>query len=90
MADYVTDTAADHTEARKAGREQLRRALTRVRSGIRLSRGRGGQALDAVLRAVAGTGTLDDGDEGRLALVIESLTFAVEDAETRARRPRLR
>jgi hypothetical protein len=59
-----------------------------VRSRIRLSRGRGGQALDAVLATLRGDQPLDDGGEQRLALVVESLVFAVEDAEAAARRPR--
>lgn len=75
--------------ARRAhGRAELQRVLALVRGRIRLSRGRGGQALGAVMEKVHGGDPLDDGDELRLAHVVESLVFAVEDAEAAARRPR--
>jgi hypothetical protein len=52
----------------RGGRAELRRVLTLVRGRVRLSRGRGGQALDAVLASVRGDQPLDDGNEQRLAL----------------------
>lgn len=70
------------------GRAELRRVLSRVRRQVRLSRGRGALALDPVLASVRGDTPLSDTDELGLSRVIESLVFAVEDAEATARRPR--
>lgn len=81
-----SDSQPAPTPAR--GRADLQRVFGTVRGRIRLSRGTGGQALDAVLRKLHGTLPLDDDDEQRLACVIESLVFAVEDAEATVRRPR--
>ena len=83
-----TDADTVSSPARGRGRVDLQRIFGIVRGRIRLSRGTGGQALDAVLRKLHGTQPLDDDDEQRLARVVESLVFAVEDAEAAARRPR--
>lgn len=88
MTDEHDDTPHPAAAPRRGGRAELRRVLARVRGHVRLSRGRGGHALDAVLARVRGDLPLDDADEQRLAHVIESLVFAVEDAEAAARRSR--
>jgi hypothetical protein len=70
------------------GRAELRRILTRLRGQVRLSRGRGALALDALLASVRDGTPLGDTDELGLSRVIESLVFAMEDAEAAARHPR--
>jgi hypothetical protein len=70
------------------GRAELRQILTRVRGQVRLSRGRGALALDTLLASVRDGTPLGDTEELGLSRVIESLVFAVEDAEAAARRPR--
>lgn len=85
----MTDPHDPPPRARRgSGRAELLRVLAIIRHRVRLSRGRGGLALDAVLAKLRGDQPLEDVDEQRLAAVIESLTFAVEDAESAARRPR--
>jgi hypothetical protein len=71
------------------GRAELRRTLSRVQRRVRLSRGRGAHALHALLAHVRGGDPLADAEEGRIATLLESLLFALEDAEAAGRRPRL-
>jgi hypothetical protein len=83
----MTDEHDDTPRPAGGGRVELRRIRERVRGRVRLTRGRGGHALLAMLTRVRSDDPLDDTDEQRLAHLIESLGFAVEDAETAARRP---
>lgn len=83
------DGAAEHAPAPRPGRgrAELRRVLPHVRR-VRLSRGRGAHALHTLVAHARGESPLGDAEESALASVIESLIFAVEDAEAVARRPR--
>jgi hypothetical protein len=71
----------------RGGRVELRRILERVRGRVRLTRGLGAHEIIAMMARVNRDDPLDDRDEQRLAHLIESLIFAVEDAEAAARRP---
>lgn len=68
---------------------ELLRTLDRVRHRIRLSRGRGGMALDALLRRLhQGEVEMDEQTALQVNAVIESLVFAHEDVEAEKNRMR--